>query len=313
MSKLRGPLFSIDAKGKLGNALVYSSNKNIKRASKHFTPRNPRTILQQDNRSIMRYAVWSWQTLTDDQKESYTQSAKNLGLKMSGYNYYLQTYIAAYKEAPPPPPPEYILDGLLSWWKMDENAGDNVYDSIGIYHGIRTEATWTPGKHNSALNFVGGAAPADWVTITPVGPSISTGISIMAWVYKTGTGTGDMISSKRAAGTYDYMFGFFTEKLILVMSNINGPWNNPADTTVPLNEWVFVSVTWDGSTIRYYLNGQPDGSFAASGTPTQSATNAWIGMMWTNQWGFRGTIDEVAIYNRALEPAEIQENYEAFL
>ena len=46
MAKLYGPLFSLDARGKLGKALVYSIWKGLNYVRKYVIPANPNTAAQ---------------------------------------------------------------------------------------------------------------------------------------------------------------------------------------------------------------------------------------------------------------------------
>ena len=64
-------------------------------------------------------------------------------------------------------------------------------------------------------------------------------------------------------------------------------------------------MTYDGTTIRRYVNGpcpghaQPSGAIAASSYPLRFGGNA----VW-KEW-FKGRLDEVRVYDRALSPAQI--------
>jgi hypothetical protein len=67
-----------------------------------------------------------------------------------------------------------------------------------------------------------------------------------------------------------------------------------------------VAGTYDGSTLRLFVNGVQVASTPVSGPIGSSSGPVRIGG--NNLWGefFQGRIDEVRIYNRALTPAEIQ-------
>jgi hypothetical protein len=72
-------------------------------------------------------------------------------------------------------------------------------------------------------------------------------------------------------------------------------------------EWYHVAGTYDGSTMRLYLNGEFLDSHDVSGTLL-----CWNGvhLSWWNE-PLDGLLDEVAIYNRALSAEEIYAIYEA--
>ena len=77
-------------------------------------------------------------------------------------------------------------------------------------------------------------------------------------------------------------------------------------SALPLNTWSHLAVTFDGATMRLYVNGVQVQSQAYAGAITTSSGRLRIG---GNQvWGeyFKGRVDEVRIYNRALSSTEIQ-------
>jgi hypothetical protein len=74
---------------------------------------------------------------------------------------------------------------------------------------------------------------------------------------------------------------------------------------LPANTWSHLAMTWDGLTIRVYVNGAQVASGALAGLAVPSASPLRIGG--NSVWGewFAGLIDEVRVYNRALTAAEI--------
>jgi hypothetical protein len=73
-----------------------------------------------------------------------------------------------------------------------------------------------------------------------------------------------------------------------------------------LNAWSHLASTYDGSTLRLYVNGVLVSSTAAAGSLAASSGVLRIGGngVWP-EW-FAGLIDEVRVYNRALTAGEIQ-------
>ncbi len=83
-------------------------------------------------------------------------------------------------------------------------------------------------------------------------------------------------------------------------------------TTLPLNQWQHIAVTYDGNNLRLYLNGNLEATSALIAKPPQSASiqHASIGSALNSlgvaQGFFNGKIDEVKIWNRALSATELQ-------
>jgi hypothetical protein len=73
-----------------------------------------------------------------------------------------------------------------------------------------------------------------------------------------------------------------------------------------MNAWSHLASTYNGSTLRLYVNGVLVSSTAMSGSLAASSGVLRIGGngVWP-EW-FAGLIDEVRVYNRALSAAEIQ-------
>jgi hypothetical protein len=92
----------------------------------------------------------------------------------------------------------------------------------------------------------------------------------------------------------------------LAQLNIGGELNAWSLTQLPLNAWSHIAGTWDGATLKFWVNGALAGSRAATGTLANSTGVLRLGgnAIW-NEW-FAGRIDEVRVYNRALTQAELQ-------
>jgi len=76
-------------------------------------------------------------------------------------------------------------------------------------------------------------------------------------------------------------------------------------TALPLNIWTHLAFSYDGATLRLYINGVQVGTQALTGPIAASTGSLRIGG--NAVWGeyFKGLIDEVRIYNRALSAGEI--------
>jgi len=60
-------------------------------AMRHWIPKNPRTESQQANRNKFGDAMSAWQSLTDQEKLSYTKRGKSRG--MFGHNLFIREYM----------------------------------------------------------------------------------------------------------------------------------------------------------------------------------------------------------------------------
>src|SRR5207244_1303537 len=77
-------------------------------------------------------------------------------------------------------------------------------------------------------------------------------------------------------------------------------------TGLGLNTWTHLAATFDGATVRLYVNGAETVSQVQTAALTPTAGTLQIGADSYTGENFAGRIDEVRIYNRALSAAEIQ-------
>jgi hypothetical protein len=78
----------------------------------------------------------------------------------------------------------------------------------------------------------------------------------------------------------------------------------PAFGSVPLSAWTHLAATWNGSILRYYINGTDVGSTTSQ--PTAPSAGLTIGSRYGGSSPTTGTLDEVAVFPRALTAAEVQ-------
>ena len=198
--------------------------------------------------------------------------------------------------------------GLVAAYGFDEGTGTTVTDLSGNgNNGTVSNTTWaTAGKFGKALTFNGSSSR---VTI-PDSASLhlTTGMTLEAWVNPSSVSSAwkDVIYK---GGTDNYLLEGTTNH-----SSVpgGGATINGADIitfgTAPLatSTWTHLAETYDGSTLSFYVNGVQVATQAVAGSILTSATPLQIGSDSTFGQYFAGTIDEVRVYNVALNQAQIQ-------
>ncbi len=213
-----------------------------------------------------------------------------------------------------------ITDGLVGYWPLDEGSGTTTADVwSGTHNGIvENGATWVTGKIGSALDFTGGAGGGD-VSITQHADLMPVdAFSVQAWaswdshtttwagIVSNSFDTGDDESGYILFG-WNYDSAWFGQRTNATeYTEINGG-------TVGTGIWRHLVATYDGSFMRIYVDGSETGSTAKSG-PVDYVTEPEelsIGRFHDDNEdvSFDGQIDEVALWNRALTPAEVVELY----
>lgn len=94
-----------------------------------------------------------------------------------------------------------------------------------------------------------------------------------------------------------------------------GGWQVAGNFVPVINTWYCMTVTFDGSNIKFYVNGELNGSTVTGSTPGSSGLGIHIGERWDApffpQSFLDGSIPIVRLYNRGLSAAEVSENFMA--
>jgi len=100
LAKVEGPLFSIDADGKIAKSLIHMKRKGRHDVRRYVIPVNPKSDDQKTQRNFLKEAVYNWKNdgYTEIDIEAWNLYAKTIGDISSGYNMFLRHQINANKE-----------------------------------------------------------------------------------------------------------------------------------------------------------------------------------------------------------------------
>ena len=193
--------------------------------------------------------------------------------------------------------------GLVAAYSFDEGAGTSVGDASPYANdGTIGNAVWTPsGRYAGALSFDGTEA-----VMVPDAASLdlTDAMTLEAWVNPTDTGTWHDVIYK-GVDSYFLAASAFGQTPIV---GGNFPTNDflSGPSALPTGAWTHLAATWDGATVRLYVNGSEVSSKPRAGLLATSAEPLEIG--WDSDWEshFVGLIDEVRIYNIARSAEEVQ-------
>lgn len=203
--------------------------------------------------------------------------------------------------------------GLLAYYPANEGSGTTLINTTGGTNGTLTGGpTWVQspvGFNKNALSFDG---TNDVVTIPDHSSlDIASAITLEGWVYATKTTGIQNVMSKSAngSGNIGYIFPRTDDgwNNAVVYLHIAGGWRTLSAPYPGRNAWHHLAATYDGTTIRLYINGAEVASKPQTGTITLNNNSLTLG----NQTGynefFGGTADELRIWNVARTQAEIQD------
>jgi|GEM_PF-6474414 len=203
--------------------------------------------------------------------------------------------------------------GLLACYQMEEGSGSAIYDGSSAGNDGTTTGTplWLAGKTGAyALSLNGTSQYA----LVPDDDSldVSSAITLAAWVKPGQKATQNVL--KKTIGTTTtngYELSLSSAGYVFIRLNGNVAYRVDSLTPYPTdgNTWMHIAATYDGTTLKVYINGALDNSKAATTTIAANTTNLGIGAepATTPINFFKGSIDDARIYNRALTLEEIQE------
>ena len=203
------------------------------------------------------------------------------------------------------------MNGLVSYWDAEGNALDSggVNSNDGTLNG---NATYGVGQNGNGQAFLFDGA-GDYVnTGSDASLTMTNAFTVSAWIMATGRGSassaGGIVGNKEG----EYEFARFADGSIRWAIADTGPTWFWRDTGViaALNEWIHLSFVYDGAggTLQTFAGGVLADTQAVSGSigDVDSTLNEfWIGGRPCCSQFFAGSIDEVAIWNRALTAAEV--------
>ncbi|MHC4192360.1 MAG: LamG-like jellyroll fold domain-containing protein, partial [Planctomycetota bacterium] len=198
---------------------------------------------------------------------------------------------------------------MVGYWKLDEGAGTTVADSSGAGHnGFFGEGTpgWVEGVFGKALKFNGN----NKVDI-PDHPDfhLEDAVSIALWVKPTEAvqpGYGKFFC-KQKIDEYPYAIqyngsGESIRATVYASARVDS-------SSIPnfVGQWGHLCMTYDGSAVILYKDGEEVGRAAASGKLQQNDLSLSIGGRLESSHNFIGITDDVRLYSHALTVEEIQQ------
>ena len=220
------------------------------------------------------------------------------------------------------------ITSMSAYWKLDEGSGGTAADAADGHHGTLVGGpAWTPGTAGTALDFNG----SQYVSV-PSSPSLDIGsfttLSIEYWVFRRSTNWHCAFSQLSSVpdnfwpdmGRVEYYSSFWaggTEHYWQI-GDASGQTYMLRGVPVSLNAWHHIANVYDGNSMITYVDGQPAKSTVigsidlAPADPTRptmigAQSGYFSGYIISDK--FDGAIDEVAVYNRPLPPAEVQAHY----
>ena len=223
------------------------------------------------------------------------------------------------------------MTGNILLAHFDELSGNvtdySGYNNKGIIKTIGNGAFEGPeygvaGKFNKGFDFeTGSGSNGEFINFT--NPShfnnLGNQITLEAWINPESFSTPLSFDSPTFIDKGSNLISFYissgaTNQLRFILDTSSGTATDYAGTTdLITNQWYHAVATYNGSSVKIYLNGNLESSFSRTGTVSNNNLDLIVGSGWSgsnpNSFPFDGEIDEVAMYNRSLNAEEIRDHY----
>ncbi|MEU1971945.1 PKD domain-containing protein [Microbacterium sp. NPDC019599] len=214
--------------------------------------------------------------------------------------------------------------GATHYWRLDETAGTKLWDDIGDAPGTLLSLTLGAGgallnDSDAAVTSAGGSNPR--MTTSDIAPA-GTAASVEAWVKTTSTrggrivgygnsatgtstsGQTDRVLYLDASGRVNWAINNGSYRTVYSRSSINdGQWHHIVGTVGSAGMELYVDGTRVGRDQAHTTPLAIDGYWRIGADQTSGFTNR------PNDAGLAGTIDDVAVYAKALTKGDIQSHY----
>lgn len=206
-----------------------------------------------------------------------------------------------------------LPNGLVASYPFNGNANDESgYENNGTVYGA-TPIMDRFGNSNSAFWFNG---ISDYIKVPDDETlDIVSQISIVGWLKKDANVSWASMVTKGGEFGLENNYALHNSVNNGVIFTGNSQGNCISSISIPLNEWHFVALTWNGDSAKIYIDGKADrvSNVKLKGILTLNNSNLYIGADFpgTVEY-FKGSLDDIRIYNRAINQSEVNALYSEY-
>ncbi len=174
-----------------------------------------------------------------------------------------------------------------------------------LNNGTVTGATWLPNGGYDGFGAYDFDGTDDYISLgNGANVALTDNISISFWTKNdVSPASYDSLMAKTTSGSWNDGYGFY-----YLSSTSIGFWvadyNKAATATITPTQWNHIIGTYDGTTVRIFVNGVEGTPFSYSGSITSTSTAFELGGSSTTAYNIDGKIDDLRLYNFNLSSDE---------
>lgn len=147
----------------------------------------------------------------------------------------------------------------------------------------------------------------DTLQTTNTAFALSNAVTVAAWVNPQATRTGSVVNKQLQGGAaFELLFDRNKVTFTVSIAKTRGTQQVSSSVAIPVGSWSHVAGIYDGQFVRLFRDGQQVGQVSAPGNIADVNGPIAVGNNRNGQF-FPGRIDEVKLWNRALDQFEVQQ------
>lgn len=203
-----------------------------------------------------------------------------------------------------------VPQDMVAGWTFNEGTGTTVTDVSGNgNNALVTTSTWASGKYGGGMQFGNGKS-----LDVPSSPSLDisgNALTLEMWANPANTAGDQVLLGKfwnptMSSPYYQYGIEMQSGTPVFEVGTTGNTLRASMGSTLPAGQWSHLAVTFDGSTVRFYLNGNLVSSPSLAGSLTARGNYFRMGADATPAQYFNGSLDDVRIYKRTLTQSQVQ-------
>lgn len=195
-----------------------------------------------------------------------------------------------------------LTTNLVSYYKLDSNSNDSVWSN----NWTGTSISYVAGKISNAASFNGSSSRIVWLAKPSTG---SGSFSINLWIKVTTLWSLMSLATYGTNATNKNVFLYIDASSKVNANFYWGWWSVVSSTTLSTGTWYMLTLTYDGTNLRLYVNSSLESTWANL-TANIWSTYSYIWVDYTNtSFFYNGLEDELWYWSRTLTLAESQQLY----